>query len=130
VEADVSPAPVDRRKVLLAVDRLSWPRVMEPVPPPWPATTLATALGVWRSRDFLAVHYRERNGHERLTVNRASTEGGRWAAGITWDELERVKAECGFAERWAIEIYPPEGGTVDVANMRHLWLVERPACAW
>jgi hypothetical protein len=121
---------VDPRKVALAVERLAWPARMEPMPEPWPVAGRSTVLGVWRSRDYLAVHYRQRDGHERLTVNRTATDAGRWAGSIPWDDLQRVKAECGLGARWAIELYPPEGGVVDVANLRHLWLVERPACAW
>lgn len=121
---------IDPAKVNLAVERLTWPAVMTPLPPPWPTPTRSTVIGVWRSRDYLAVHYRQLDGHERLTVNSTRTDGGRWADAIPWDDLQRVKSECGLGARWAIELYPADGEVVDVASMRHLWLVDRPDCAW
>ena len=44
----------------------------------------------------------------------------------------RAQAEmAGYGDQWAIEIYPAEDETVNVANMRHLWLMaEAPSVAW
>ena len=96
----------------------------------WPAATPPGIVDVWRSREFLA----QLCGHEalpRLSVARTSLTGDRWTDGITWDELQRVKRECGFGARWAVECYPADGDVVDVANMRHLWLLdEPPAFGW
>lgn len=89
--------------------------------------------GLWGSRDHLAVLYRDPNGHERLTINTTLMDRstGRWDDGITWDELMAIKSQCGFADRWAVEVFPPDGEVVDVANMRHLWLLpDRPPYAW
>ncbi len=82
--------------------------------------------------EFLAQLYVEREGVLRLSVNRTSTaDGERWEDGITWDELQAVKDQCGFADRWAVEIYPPADRVVNVANVRHLWLLaQAPAYAW
>ena len=87
-----------------------------------------TARACWQSRDFLAVLYRDPNGHDRLSVNRVAIDRytGRWRDGITWDELQHVKDQCGFADRWAVEVYPPTGEVVDVAAIRHLWLLDAP----
>jgi hypothetical protein len=52
--------------------------------------------------------------------------GDRWADGITWDTLQLLKRECGHGERWAVEVYPPDTDIVNVANMRHLWLLRAP----
>ncbi len=79
----------------------------------------------WRSREFLAQLY----GHEslpRLSVTRTSIKGDRWADGITWDELQRVKSECGFGGVDAVEVYPPDCDVVNVGNLRHLWLMPAP----
>lgn len=90
------------------------------------------AEAVWQSRDFLAVLFRE-GDHRRLTVNRTQfdTRTNRWREGITWDELMSVKSECGFADLWAVEVYPPTAHIVNVAAMRHLWLLDSaPPYAW
>lgn len=104
-----------------AVPRTEWPE----------HTGRSVSQGVWRSRRFLAVAYAD-HVTTRLSVNRTQlADGGRWVDGITWDELMQVKRECGFAERWAVEVYPPDHQVVDVANIRHLWMLDcAPAFAW
>lgn len=86
---------------------------------------------VWLSKHFLAMLFTF--GHSpRLTVNRCERQpGGNWKDGITWDELMSVKAACGFADAWAVEVYPPEAEVVNDANMRHLWILDgAPPFAW
>lgn len=85
----------------------------------------------WRSRDFLAQLY-DQNGQWRLSVNRAEIgSDGRWKDGITWDELQRIKSECGFGDRFAVEVFPPNEHVVNDANIRHLFLLdEKPAYSW
>lgn len=97
----------------------------------WPNVHLPPGIEyVWRSRDFLAQLYL----HEpvpRLSVQRTSLRGDRWQDGISWEELMRVKSECGFGDRWAVECYPPDSEVVNVANMRHLWILgAKPAYGW
>ena len=108
----------------------------------WP--TLPTASGVqplaaWRDADFLAMVYPVpgRDDMRRLTVVRAAGVGldgrGRvvYRDGITWDDLMQVKRTCGFGDAWAVEIFPPDWDVVNVANMRHLWILpEAPTYAW
>lgn len=98
----------------------------------WPERRPAGLVRVWRSRSFMVQEYAEVAGAVRLSVNRASIgKGGHWEEDITWDELQRLKAECGYASRWAVEVYPDEAAVVNVANMRHLWLLsEAPPFAW
>lgn len=87
---------------------------------------------VFRNRRFLAVVYDE-NGQTRLSVCRTAVEveTGRFLGGISWDELQAVKSACGFGESWAVEVYPADSSVVDVANMRHLWILPAPpAFAW
>lgn len=94
------------------------------------------ARKAWRNRHFLVqLFMEERPGgrqHWRLSINRTSLrEDGRWAGDISWDELMAVKAGVGYGDMWAIELFPPDDEVVNVANMRHLWLVsERPLEAW
>lgn len=106
--------------------------------PPMPSVTVQPVT-VWRDADFLAILYPV-PGHllvHRLTVVRSAGVGlnglGRvvYRDGITWDELMQVKRDCGFADRWAVEIFPSDNETVNVANMRHLWLLpDAPPFAW
>lgn len=99
-----------------------------PIPDEYPGDR--PPLQAWRNRDFLAQLFAE-GDQLRLTINRAYLDNdGRWRDGITWDELMFVKAGCGFGDRWAVELFPPDAAVVDVANMRHLWLVDRPDYAW
>jgi hypothetical protein len=110
---------------------------MEPVPEcEWPLfPALETIpLKVWRSKDYLAVLYEQRaDGMRRLTVNstrrmpnRKRKSGTDWRDGITWDELQRVKNECLGEDVWCVEVYPAQDKLVDVANMRHLWVLDGP----
>lgn len=101
--------------------------VLKPVPQPWPAIYQdgkAKALSVWRSKEFFVVVFDE-NGRTRITVNRTMIDGsGEWMDGISWEELQRIKNEVGFADRDAVEVYPKDGDEVNVANMRHLWVLD------
>ncbi len=102
----------------------------------WPASVrdlrLAEPHAVWRSSRYLAVLYREpRKTAYRLSICRAAIdEAGRLADGLSWDELQSVKSQCGFANIDAIEIYPRDRDVVNVANLRHLWLVGECAETW
>ena len=89
-------------------------------------------LAAWKSKNFLAVLW-NKGGYDRLSVNRTSTDRltGSWRDGITWDELQLIKAQCGFGDRWAVEVFPPDDQVVNVSAMRHLWLLDAaPEYAW
>ena len=94
----------------------------------WPANAPPTIMRVFRSRDYLVQEYREPNPLviSRLSICRTSISGNRWKDGITWDELQRIKNECGYGNTDAIEIYPADNDVVNVANMRHLWVLDAP----
>jgi len=119
---------IQARKHLRADNRL-YPAAMVPMP----FTPRENGpFAAWRSRDFLCQAHRD-NGHVRLSINRTDIvlETGDWVEGITWEDLMEVKAQCGFRDEWAVEVYPPAGDVVNVANMRHLWLLqEQPAFGW
>lgn len=48
--------------------------------------------------------------------------------GISWDDLAWLKDAAGYADREAVELYPRTGDVVNVANMRHLWIL--PPGTW
>jgi hypothetical protein len=107
---------------------------LRPVPREmWPQRAPEDApLEVWASRDFVVQIYAYADEGERITVSRTAMQpNGRWAEGITWDDLQRIKRECGRADRWAVEVYPPDDDVVNDASMRHLWLLPKaPPYGW
>lgn len=107
----------------------SFPATLTAVPyEQWPAPP--RAIRVWRSREFLVQLYDDA-GQLRLSVNRCAIgNDGHWVDGITWDELMRVKTAVGYGGAWAVEVFPPDQQTVNVANIRHLWIIPAPAFAW
>lgn len=84
-------------------------------------------IGVYRSSTHFVQLVQEREGTVRMTVNRTSYsyQNGEpvWDAGISWDDLQAIKDSLGFAERDGVEIYPRRDDIVNVANMRHLWIL-------
>ena len=77
---------------------------------------------VWRSQDFLVQEFQE-GKNIRLSINRTEMQAdGRWSDNISWDELQEIKRQVGYGDRYAVEIYPKDKNVVNVANMRHLWI--------
>ena len=82
---------------------------------------------VWANSYFLVQEFREEEGVIRLTVNITGMGmNARWKDGITWDALQEIKNAVGYADWDAVEIYPAEHDVVNVANMRHLWILPEP----
>ena len=117
-----------RPAVLTEVPRTQWPNgVQQP-----------DCVRVWVSRDYLVQEFAcvDPLVNARLSICRTSHNGERWDDGVSWEELMRIKREIGYGARDAVEIYPADADVVNVANMRHLWLVagelafkwRRPGC--
>jgi len=86
----------------------------------------------WRSREFLVQQFID-NGMVRLSINRCHIhpQSLQWVDGITWDDLQKLKRQAGYGDREAVEIYPPDEYVVDVANIRHLWILpDRLPFSW
>jgi hypothetical protein len=117
-------------------ENLRWGTALEPIPADrWPPETEqgTRRVAVLRNRKFLVQVFDECRGAKRLTVSRTEWDRDRqrWKEGISWDDLQRLKSEAGFAASWAVELFPPDDEVVNVASMRHLWLVgDAPAFAW
>lgn len=125
------------KRQVLREENAKYPARMTSVPESkWPeaiAGMTTKVLAVWRSNRYLAVFYQEPGQIvRRLSICRASIgPDGRWAEGLTWDELQQIKNECGFYDSDAVEIYPAARDVVNVANMRHLWILWEPCeFAW
>ena len=129
-----------RERRALAVETrkqaMAWPERLTEVPEnEWPRRR-PEVQGVWRSRHFLVVQWPSPplNGIEvrRLSVNRVTARAdGHWDQDISWEDLMRCKRETGHGDWYATEIYPRDRDIVNVANMRHLWLLTEPlALGW
>ncbi len=98
----------------------------------WPQSRPENLIEVWQSRDYLVQVYQEQK-HLRLSVCRTTVDphNHRWNDGLSWDDLQCLKRQCGRGGYWAVEVYPDDKDIVNVANMRHLWLLETaPEFAW
>lgn len=98
----------------------------------WPPSAPSkTPVEVWRSCQFLAQVFPAKDNAQRISICRTELDiSGNWRADIAWDDLQQIKNECGFVDRWAVEIFPPAEELVNVANMRHLWITQYPPFAW
>jgi hypothetical protein len=120
----------------LEQENRTWPETLTAVPKErWRAQSWddSKRIRVLRSRRFMVQVFEEADGVLRLSVNRTELAPGgeRWVEGITWDELQMLKLEAGYGDSFAIEIYPPALDEVNVANMRHLWILpERLNVGW
>jgi hypothetical protein len=86
---------------------------------------------VFKSRAFFVQEFTEASGVIRLSVNRVKYNAGRagflsWYTGVSWDDLQWLKQELGYGARCGVELYPPEADVVNVANIRHLWILPAP----
>ncbi|MDZ4344113.1 MAG: hypothetical protein U1E51_16965 [Candidatus Binatia bacterium] len=101
----------------------------------WPASPTGSIVPfeIWRSRDFLIQAFAESYGIVRLSINRTliDPDTGRWHDDISWDELQSFKNWIGYSGQEAVEVYPPKHDEVNIANLRHLWVLpERLAFSW
>jgi hypothetical protein len=93
--------------------------------PPWPFES-KKPVAIYRNRDFLVQKYQE-DKIIRLSINRSIMQAdGKWSDKIEWEELQNIKRALGYGDAYAIEIYPTDRDIVNVANMRHLWILPDP----
>lgn len=131
--------PTSAQLKQLERDNARYPETLQEIPPTeWPAHLLCgfgkdIPRAAWRSRRYHVTLWEQaKGGIFRLSITRTDFDRGRrFRDNITWDDLQRLKAEAGFGETCAVEIYPPDSRKVDVANMRHLFLMrECPGFVW
>jgi hypothetical protein len=94
----------------------------------WPDISSDPApIAVFRNRWFLVQVFEEKGGIHRLSINRTEiSKGGQWAQDIRWEELQRIKDTLGYRNFDAVEVFPRERDVVNVANMRHLFVLPLP----
>ena len=86
---------------------------------------------IYRSKKFTVILWKAGAGFgsynlgQRFSVwrNTWDSKERRYVDGIQWDEVMDIKREMGFGERVAIEYYPADSETVNLANMRHVFLI-------
>ena len=128
--------PTREQRRQLKQDNKKWPTYLLEIPESqWPqrqSTFKSGPTRVWRSSRFAVQAYpADAPAIVRLTVNRTEIAGDRWSAEISWDELQQIKNEAGYGDWTAVEIFPPDCEIVNVANMRHLWILPSlPEYAW
>jgi len=92
------------------------------------------AIAVWRNREYLVQVYHEKESGvvARLSINRTSLDAlGGWRQDIPWEDMQRLKREAGYGGFDAVEVFPRDMDVVNVANMRHLWVLqEQLPFAW
>lgn len=115
----------------MRAENAKWPEQMKEWPrDEWPESAASRApnlLRVFRSRHFLVQEFVAPSpALVRLSVNRAAIAGDRWQDGISWEEMQAIKDQCGYADRDAVEVFPASVDVVNVANMRHLWVLSEP----
>ena len=82
-------------------------------------------IRVYRSSGYLVQVHPAKGAVARISVNKSDIkEDGNWKEGITWDRLMSIKHALGFGEHEAVEVYPKNVDVVNVANIRHLFVLE------
>ena len=110
------------------------PARMMPVPKEeWPKDNLYPDLKeVWLSNRYLAQVYVEGGGVLRVSCCRTTlnSNGIGWEENLTWDEMMQIKREICHSESYAVEVLPPDDDIVNVANMRHFWILPDHVVGW
>jgi hypothetical protein len=115
--------PTRQHRKTLERENQKWPEQLTRVPESqWPSKP-ERLVEVWRSRRFFVQIYAEDNGIERITVSRIDTVGDNWLDDVSWNDLQRLKTECGRGDKDAVEVFPSDADVVNVSNMRHLWIL-------
>ena len=98
-------------------------------PPKPPGQVMA-----WRSRDYLVQIFRSESPNVlcRMSINRTRIDSkGGWQQDIPWEDLQRLKSEVGYGELDAVEVYPADKDVVNVAAMRHIFILDESlSFAW
>ena len=79
---------------------------------------LEDSIGCWESNKFNVFAFAE-GPLIRLDVERKDKKDG-----ISWDELQQIKSDCGYGDKDAIELFPKDKDVLNTANWRHLYIFQ------
>jgi hypothetical protein len=74
------------------------------------------SIAIWESEEFKVYAFQDGKA-VRLDIERKDGLDG-----ITWDELQGIKNDCGFSDCDAVEFYPSESDVINTGNLRHLYV--------
>lgn len=79
---------------------------------------------IYRSKKYTVSVWNVPAG-KKLSISRNEWDShtGRYKDQITWDEIMEIKRQVGFGEQNAVEFYPPDSEVINIANVRHIWLL-------
>lgn len=95
--------------------------------PNMPYTSHAQDLdSVWRNKKYTVMVWNVPAG-KKITISRNTWDSHscRYKDGITWDEIMEIKRGVGFGDQNAIEFYPPDDEIINIANVRHIWILPK-----
>ena len=99
-------------------------KLTEIMPENWPSDRDESRFKVFVSDQYMVQLFEGPDSIVRMSVNRTTVlANGRWGEDLTWDELQAIKRDVGYGSRDAVEVYPNDKDVVNVANMRHLWIL-------
>lgn len=93
---------------------------MQPSGVLWTSYFGELSIGAWESETYIAAAFQDGEAI-RLDIQRKDEKDG-----ISWDELQRIKNECGFEDKDAVEFYPRQKDVINTANYRHLYIYGTP----
>ena len=73
---------------------------------------------MWESDVYECLAFMQDNA-TRLDIRRKDEKDR-----ITWDELQKIKSDCGFGHLDAIELYPADMDVINTGNWRHLYIFD------
>ena len=98
----------------------------------WPeAGRMENMIEVWLSNRYMAQVFNEGEGVLRVSVCRTSIDAaGIWEQNLSWDELMDIKRQICHSDSYAVEVLPPDPDIVNIANLRHFWILPQPVVGW
>ena len=98
----------------------------------WPKDHFTPSrIEVWKGSRYLVQVFEEGGKVLRVSVNTVvAGKTGKWVDGITWEDLMEIKRQIGRGYEYAVEVLPRDADIVNVANMRHFWILPEPVCGW
>jgi hypothetical protein len=82
---------------------------------------------VWKNELYEVYLHHRADGGITLSISRHDNLPIHW-----WIDFQEIKNELVGAERWAVELYPPQSQLIDESNTYHLHVQpeSKPFCGW